>query len=99
MANGEREQLWQERIDQWRSSGLSQRAFALQHGYAVRQVGDWVRRLAKKAPPVMAMVPMMVTPAVEPAAPALVLRAAQGWSLELPAGTPATWLAELLRSL
>ena len=98
MANGEREQLWQERIEQWRSSGLSQRAFSMQHGYAVRQVGYWVRRLEKKALP-MSMVPVMVKSAPVPAAPALVLRAPQGWSLELPAGTPAIWLAELLHSL
>lgn len=98
MANGEREQLWKERIEQWRSSGLSQRAFAMQHGYPVRQVGYWVRRLTKGAP-IKAMLPVVVKPAPAQATPALVLRAPQGWSVEVPAGTPATWLAELLRSL
>ena len=42
MAGKEREALWQERVEQWGGSGLSQRAFALQHGYAVRQMGYWV---------------------------------------------------------
>ena len=68
MANGEREQLWKERIEQWRSSGLSQRAFAMRHGYAVRQVGCSVRRLTK-AVPARAMMPVVLKPAPAQAAP------------------------------
>ena len=97
MANREREQLWIERIAQWRNSGLSQRAFAQQHGYPIRQVGYGVRRLERSTPAEVALVPVVVKPAV--AAPALVLRSPHNWSIEIPAGASATWLADLLRGL
>jgi hypothetical protein len=32
MENTEREAIWQERIESWRASGLSLRAFALREG-------------------------------------------------------------------
>lgn len=47
MDNFGREALWQERVSQWRDSGLSQRAFALQQSYPVRQMGYWERHLGK----------------------------------------------------
>ena len=39
MVNIEREAVWEERVVRWQASGLSQRAFAMQEGYPVRQVG------------------------------------------------------------
>lgn len=47
VANKEREQLWQQRVAQWQSSGLSQREYAVKEGSPVRQVGYWVRRLTE----------------------------------------------------
>lgn len=96
MANQEREQMWMERIALWRDSGLSQRAFAQQHSYPIRQVGYWVRRLSRSAP-TAAMVPVVIKP--EASAPALTLRGPHGWSIEIPAGASAAWLADLLRGL
>lgn len=96
MSNTERETLWQERVARWRKSGMSQRAFALEEGYPVRQVGYWVRRLSSEAPKT-ALVPVVVKQV--PATPALLVRGPQGWSVEVPASTPAVWVAELLRSL
>jgi hypothetical protein len=90
MGRQEREQLWVERIAQWRDSGLSQRAFAQQHGYPILQVGYWVRRLGRSEPTAVAMVPVIIKSAV--AAPALVLRSPHNWCIEIPAGTSAAWL-------
>ena len=47
VVNKEREQLWRERVAQWQSSGVSQRAWAIEHGFPIRQVGYWIRRLTK----------------------------------------------------
>lgn len=47
MANKAREQLWQERVAQLQVSGMSQRAYAVEHGFSVRQVGYWARRMTK----------------------------------------------------
>lgn len=97
MANQSKEEIWKERIAHWRESGLSQRAYALQHGHPVRQVGYWVRRISAAPSPAATLVPVVIKPA--PAAPTLLLRGPQGWSVEIPAGTPAAWLGDLLRSL
>lgn len=61
MNSGVRRALWKERGQQWRDSGLSQRAFALEHGWPVRQTGYWIRKLrddaGAKAP---ALVPVVI---------------------------------------
>ena len=97
MKAGEREALWQERVQQWRGSGMSQRAFALKHEYSVRQLSYWVRRLA--APKSAALIlPVAVMRAAAPST-AISLRGERGWSLTLPGDVPAAWLVELLRAL
>lgn len=97
MTNQAKEEFWRERIAHWRESGLSQRAYALQHGHPVRQFGYWVRRLSAAPSSTAEFVPVVIKSA--PVAPALVLRSPQGWSVEIPAGAAATWLGDLLRSL
>jgi hypothetical protein len=68
VANSEREKMWQKRVAQWRASGLSQRAYAIEQGFPIRQVGYWVWRLAG-AQTVPALLPVRVAPAVAAAAP------------------------------
>jgi len=97
VANTEREQLWQERVAQWQSSGLSQRAYAIEHGYPIRQVGYWVRRLTQSQV-TPALLPVRIEAVVAPAAP-LSLRSERGWTLTVPSDVPASWLAELMRAL
>lgn len=96
VAKLEREQEWQERIAQWRASGLSQRAFALKHGFSQKQVSYWSRRLAS-LPPSPGFVPVRVTSAGT--AGSISLRSAHGWTLTLPLDVPASWLAEMMRAL
>lgn len=85
---------------QWQVSGLSQRAYAMEQGFPVRQVGYWVRRLTK-APATPARLPVRVVRVapVAPPAVALNLRSERGWTLTLPSDVPANWLAELMRGL
>jgi hypothetical protein len=96
VANVEQEKEWQERVAQWRASGLSQRAFALEHGISQKQVSYWSRRLAdsQSAP---GFVPVRAMSADTPGA--ISLRSAHGWTLTLPCDVPASWLAEMLRAL
>lgn len=100
MVNIEREAVWQERVEHWRASGLSQRAFALQEGYPIGQVGYWVRRLTR-SPTTPGLMPVQVTPAppAPPAPVAIRLTNEHGWTLSLPNDVPASWLAELMRAL
>jgi hypothetical protein len=97
VANSEREKLWRERVAHWRASGLSQRAYAIEQGFPIRQVGYWVRRLTV-AQAVPALVPVRVAPTAMAAVP-IILRGENGWTLSLPGDVPAGWLAELMRAL
>jgi hypothetical protein len=98
VANKDREQLWRERLAEWQSGGKSQRAYAMEHGFPVRQFGYWVRRLTKsKAAP--ALLPVHVALTALPAPAAVSLRSDRGWTLTLPADVSAGWLAELMRAL
>lgn len=98
MINAEREKVWQQRVAQWRDSGQSQRSYAIEHGFAVRQFGYWVRRLAKSSQALPALMPVRVAAATA-AAPAITLCSERGWRLTLPGDVPAGWLAELMRAL
>ena len=97
-ANKEREQLWQERVAQLKASGMSQRAYAMEHGLSEHQVSYWVRRLTiPQAAP--ALLPVQVAPSLVPAVAAISLRSECGWTLTFPSDVPASWLAELLVAL
>jgi hypothetical protein len=86
-------------VAQWRVSGLSQRAYAIEQGFPIRQVGYWVRRLSK-SPTVPGLLPVRVAPAVPASAPAAIrLHNERGWTLSLPGDVAADWLAELMRAL
>ena len=98
MANKEREQLWRERVAQLQASGVSQRAYAMEHGFSEHQVGYWVRRMTQsQAAP--ALLPVRVAPSKGPAVSAMCLRSERGWTLTLPSDVPASWLAELMQAL
>jgi hypothetical protein len=96
VTNKDRQKVWEERVAQWRASGLSQRAYAIEQGFPVRQIGYWVRRLTR-SPAVPGLLPVRVAPAPAPAA--ISLRNERGWTLNLPGDVPAGWLAELMRAL
>lgn len=95
MSNKDRQKVWEERVAQWRASGRSQRAYASEQGFPIRQVGYWVRRLSKESA-VPGVLPVRVTPA---APVAISLRNERGWTVSLPGDVPASWLAELMRAL
>ncbi|HZV67370.1 MAG TPA: hypothetical protein VFG03_20990 [Telluria sp.] len=98
MTSKENEEMWVQRVAAWKVSGVSMRAFALLHGWNTRQLGWWKKRLAPPSAPAPTAAMLPVTVARAPVSSAFRLAGAN-WSLDLPAATPASWLAELLRSL
>jgi hypothetical protein len=100
MENKERTQLWQERVAQLQASGVTQRAYAMEHGLSEHQVSYWVRRLTiPPAAPALLPVQVAPSPSPVPAEAAMSLRSELGWTLTLPSDVPVSWLAELMRSL
>jgi hypothetical protein len=90
---------WLDHIEAWQSSGLKQSAYCRQHSLNSRtfaaRLSDY--RKDRCASP-LALIPVHVENAA-PSIERLVLQCRQGHRLELPASTPASWLAELLRCL
>jgi transposase-like protein len=88
---------WQQQIQAWQASGLTQAAYCRQHGLNPNTFNGWRRRYRAAPAPATGLVPVQVAPAAP--ASALVLRLAAGHALELPADTGPGWVAELLRCL
>jgi hypothetical protein len=88
---------WRQHIDAWQRSGLSQAAYCKQQQLNAR---TFAARLSdsRKLPKLdsTALIPVQIQPAVTEI---MVFTHAQGHRLELPASTPASWLAELMRCL
>ncbi len=93
-----KERQWRRRIDQWRTSGLSVRAFCARHGLATASFYNWRRVLQRPVPAEQpAFVPVQVVADAMPAqASALevvltdgrVVRVAPGFdAATLPSGT------------
>jgi hypothetical protein len=88
---------WRQHIEAWQRSGLSQAAYCAEQQLNARtftaRLSDY-RKLPKLDSTALIPVPIQAA-----AAEAIVFTHAQGHRLELPASTPASWLAELLRCL
>lgn len=97
---------WQQHVEAWRESGLSQADYCHQHGLNRKTFSLWTRR--DQGDPSMArdtsleLIAVQVSPSVPVAtaeASALLLRLPHGAQLELSTAVPPRWLAELLRCL
>jgi hypothetical protein len=88
---------WRQHIEAWQRSGLSQRDYCAHHQIHVRtfaaRLSDYRKLPAADS---RALIPVQIKPAVTET---MVFTHAQGHRLELPASTPASWLAELMRCL
>ena len=49
MSNTQKQELWNERIQDFRTSGLSQKAWCEEHGLQVGQLGYWLRKSKTQA--------------------------------------------------
>ncbi len=50
MTNTERQKLWEERVEACLASGLTRRAWCLEHDFSEQQMGYWVRKLKPTKP-------------------------------------------------
>jgi len=96
MTKKNKEALWMERMAMWKASGQSMREFALHHGWPPRQLAYWKKRLLHIAVSAPALIPALVK---QVQSNGTIKLTARECLLELSPATPASWLAELLRSL
>ena len=62
-----KEQWWRRQVRQWRSSGLSVRAFCAAQGLSEPSFYAWRRTLAQRDTAAVPLVPLTVTPEPQPA--------------------------------
>lgn len=89
---------WQAHYAGWRESGLSQKAYCanagLNYDQFVSTLAYYRKRDRMQSP--QKLIPVKV---VQSVTDVIILRHRTGHQLELPAGVPASWCAELLRCL
>jgi hypothetical protein len=97
----QKERQWRHRIDQWRTSGLSVRAFCARHGLATASFYNWRRVLQRRASVEQpAFVPVqVVTAAVPTEASALEVVLSDGRVVRVAPGFDVTTLRQLLAVL
>jgi hypothetical protein len=90
---------WQNRIESWQSSGLSQAAYCRQHGLNPNTFSSGLHHFRSRGKAQnLELIPVQVQP-VPTASEVMVLRHAEGHQLELPVTVSPRWLAELLQCL
>jgi hypothetical protein len=88
--------LWEERIAAWRRSGLSQRAWCVQHDVAVQTFGYWCRKLSG----VPELLPVVVgAQRVDPSAVSVEVLLGNGVMMRLPVSLCSEALTRWLREL
>lgn len=95
-----KERQWRRRINQWRASGLSVRAFCARHGLATASFYNWRRVLARRAAEEPAFVPVQVVADAVPAqASALEVILVDGRAVRVAPGFDEATLRRLLAVL
>ena len=104
MAKSDKKAFWQNHVDTWRSSGLTQTAYAQQNGLRLKQFHYYKRALSKKpTKPVPSILPVSVfddSPSDTTSMPSgITLTAPGGFQIELQPGFNASLLKQVLRVL
>ncbi len=101
VATKQKRQEWISRIDAWRTSGLSARAFASREGVSVSSLFAWSRRLSGEAGPrFLRVVPTRQAEVTElPASPASLVIAVGSATIRVDAGFDASLLSQVVRAL
>jgi len=100
MGMEERRRYWKQHVEAWRSSGLSRRAYCLEHGLTAKTFSYWCR---KKKPGDITFVPIPLERSVilsdrgEAAPISLVCKG--GYRVEIPAGFDPETLRSVLSVL
>jgi len=90
-----RRKEWEERLKGWKDSGLSQKAYCEREGISFTSLRYWSAQVFREQKAELTLVSVRMPEGVGD----LVIRGPRGWQCVFPAGTPASWVAEVLRAL
>jgi len=95
----QRRQFWSEQVQQWQSSGLSQREFCRQRNLKARQLAYWAGRHRQQTENPSLLPVRVLEPPARLDGMGILLRHDSGWSLHLPQDVEGVWLGTTLRAL
>lgn len=99
MAKRQTAEFWQQHLETWQQSGLTQVAYCASHGLRVKSFSRWrskTREAVQAGNSLLTLIPIRV--AVPVAGTVVQLHSPGGWRIELPAVSTTT-LADLFRQL
>jgi hypothetical protein len=93
MAISQKQTFWQQHIQAWQNSSLSQSAYCAKHELSLASFGYWRKRVKLSSP-------QKIIPVVrETTVVGVQLRSPGGWQVALPANVSLAMLRELMASL
>lgn len=99
MAKRQTTEFWQQHLQGWNESGLTQVAYCARHGLRIKSFSRWrskTREAAQSGNSLLTLVPISL--AAQETGGAVQLHSPGGWRIELASGG-APWLADFLRQL
>ena len=79
----QRRKFWQTHIEQWQASGLSQRAYCIQHGLIIHRFYDWRRRFKSVENNRVSFLPVSLTGGASPSQPSVCIHTPNGYTIEI----------------
>jgi len=96
-----RREYWSGHVQQWRSSGLTQKEYCNKEGISLERLGTWKRRLDReeRSGALVAVPSRIVSSALHAAGPVLRLVVDERYRVEIPDAFSAVTLEKVLRVL
>ena len=97
MAKRQTTEFWQQHLEAWERSGLTQVAYCASHGLRIQSFSRWrskTREALQAGNTLLTLIPLSVVAPV--ADRAILIYSPGGWRIELPSGG-APWRADFLR--
>ena len=88
---------WQNHIEAWKNSGLSQADYCRQHGINANTFSGRYCLYKSQSSSPASLIPVQIKPSIPPAD--IVLHHNKGHRLEIPSSQSVQWIAELLQCL
>ena len=99
MAKRQTSEFWQQHLEAWKRSGLTQVAYCASHGLRIKSFGRWRSKTREAVPAGNSLLTLIPISVAAPVSGGVVqIHSPGGWRIELPA-VGATLLADLLRQL
>ncbi len=93
----QKRKFWENHIERWRASGLSQRAYCKQHDLIIHRFYDWKRRIIPADKPHISFLPVALTGSSTRKHPSVRIHTPNGFTIEVENQIGSTEIGRLLK--